>query len=217
MATSAQYASTPAIGADTTTTADTSRTSPTVATVGVIATATSSGMRVDFIDSICQGTSVAGQLRLWLCEGTSGATISSITFSSTTATVTTATAHGLSDDDLITVQNAFPLSYNEKNVAATVTSTTAFTYPMGTAPTVNATGVGEYASTRATAVCHLLKEIPIYAVTGNTTVNAWNQSLNSLNNQDFLPLLIPAGFSLRTTVSVSQTQAILTTARGGQF
>ena len=154
---------------------------------------------------------------LLLPEGTSGATISSITFSSTTATVTTATAHGLSDDDLITVQNAFPLSYNEKNVAATVTSTTAFTYPMGTAPTVNATGVGEYASTRATAVCHLLKEIPIYAVTGNTTVNAWNQSLNSLNNQDFLPLLIPAGFSLRTTVSVSQTQAILTTARGGQF
>tara|TARA_R110002110_G_scaffold74059_1_gene196025 strand:- start:215 stop:868 length:654 start_codon:yes stop_codon:yes gene_type:complete len=217
MTTTAQYASKPAIGSGTTTTADTSYTSPTAGTVGVISTATSAGMRVDFIDNICQGTSVAGQLRLWLCEGTSGAAVTSISFSSTTATVTTTTSHGLSSGNLITVQGAFPLDYNVENVAVSVTGLATFTYTMGTAPTINATGVGEYSTTPATATCYLLKEIPINPVTGSTTVNAWNQSLNSLNNQDFLPLQIPAGWSIRTTVSVSQTNPILTTTRGGQF
>jgi len=87
MSASANYANSPVIGSGTTTTADTSYTQPTAGTVGIIYTAPSTGARIDNIDNITLGTSVAGLLRLWLCEGVVGATVSSITFSTTTATV----------------------------------------------------------------------------------------------------------------------------------
>lgn len=220
MSATAQYAGIPFTSSGSVTTADTSYTAPT--TVGVIAVgkysnATSQGTRIDNIDNICQGTSVAGLHRLWLCEGTPGPTISSITFSTTTATVTTATAHGLSTGALVTVQDAYPVDYNVKNAVITVTGTTTFTYTMATTPTVNATSVGQFSSTPSTPVYHLLKETPITAITGSTTLNAFQYSLSSATNPELLPLILPAGWSLRTTVSVTQTNAIQTTARGGSF
>lgn len=212
-----QYAAVPLIGSGQTTTADTSYTQPTNGTVGVIATATSAGGRIDQIDNVTQGTSVAGIHRLWLCEGTQGPTVSTATFSTTTATITTGTAHGLATGALVTTQGAFPNEYNVKNTAISVTGATTFTYVMSAAPTTNATTVPQYSSTPATPVYHLLKETPVPAITGSTTVPAFNYSLNSMQNPEILPVILPPGWSLRTTVSVTQTNALQTNCRGGQF
>jgi hypothetical protein len=217
MSSNANFAATPLIGSGTTTTADTTFTAPTNSTVGVIFTAPLTGARIDTIDNITLGTSVAGMHRLWLCEGVPGPTVSTATFSTTTATITTATSHGLSTGNLVTLQGAFPNEYNMRNVAITVTGLTTFTYTMTTAPTVNATTVPEFASTPATAVYHLLEEVPITAITGSTTVQAFTYSLNQIVNGDLLPLILPPGWSLRTTVSVTQTHALKSTARGGKF
>lgn len=209
------YAAYPAIGSGTTTTADTSYTAPTNSTVGNIVTAKSEGARIDQIDNQCLGTSVAGLLRYWLREGTPGPEVLSATFSTTTATITTATDHGLSTGALITAQGFFPVEYNVKNVAITVLTATTFTYTMATAPTINATTVGEYSSTPATAVYHLIKEIQIKGQAGSTTAAAESFCLGSATDQPFLPLNLPAGWSFCTTVSVTQTNAWKTTARGG--
>lgn len=219
MTTTAQYASVPAIGSGTSTTADTSYTQPTNTTVGVIFTAKSSGGRIDQLDFITLGTSVAGICRLWFCEGTPGAAITSITFVGTTATVTTTASHGLSTGALITSQFAFPVDYNVKNTAITVTGLTTFTYTMGSTPTVNASTLGEYSSTPATPVYHLInREIPISAVTGSTTAVAFTApSLSSAMNADIMPIVLPGGWSLRHTVTVTQTNALEVNARGGQF
>jgi hypothetical protein len=217
MSSTANFAATPLTGSGATTTADTSFSQPTNATVGVIFTAPSTGARIDTIDNVTLGTSVAGNHRLWLCEGVPGPTVSSATFSTTTATITTATAHGLSTGNLVTLQGAYPNEYNMKNVAITVTGATTFTFTMSTPPTTNATTVPEFSSTPATAVYHLLREIAITAITGSTTVQAFNYSLNQIVNGDLLPLVLPPGWSLRTTVSVTQTHALKSTARGGKF
>lgn len=217
MSINAQYAATPLIQSGTTTTADTSYTAPTNATVGVIVTAGSTGARIDNLDSITQGTSVAGLLRLWVCQGTMGSAISSITSATTTATVTTATAHNLITGDLVTIQGAYPVEYNKNSVAITVTSTTAFTYTITSVSNVAASAVGFYSSTRAAATYSLLQEVTIPANTGSTTVPANATSFSSIANPEFMPVILPAGYSLRTTVSVTQTGGIITTARGGSF
>lgn len=210
-----QYAITPAIQSGSTTTADTSYTQPTAGTVGVIFQARNSGSRIEQIENITQGTSVAGIHRLWICEGTPGPTISSITFATTTATVTTASAHGLATGNFVTVQGAYPNDYNMRNVAITVTGASTFTYTMTTTPTTNATTVGEFASTPTTPVYHLWREQTITAITGSSTVSAFRYSLSQATDGDILPLILQAGHSLRTTVSVTQTHALKTTARGG--
>ena len=210
-----QYAAYPAIGSGTTTTADTSYTAPNNSTVGIIATAKSNGARIDQIDNISLGTSVAGIVRYWLREGTPGPTISSITFSTTTATVTTSTAHGLSTGALIVLQGAFPVEYNVKNVAVTVLSATTFSYTMSTAPTMNASTVGEYSSSPATPIYHLVKETTISAKTGSATVAAETFTLSSQTDQPFMPLILPGGWSFCTTVTTTQTNPWKTTARGG--
>lgn len=215
MTTTAQYASIPLIGSGQVSTADTSYTAPT--NVAVICIAGVNGCRIDQIDNITQGTSVAGIHRLWLCEGTQGVTISSITFSTTTATVTTSSNHGLSTGAMVSVFGALPVDYNVKNVAITVTSTTVFTYTMSTTPTTNATTVGQYASTPATAIYHLLQETTITAITGSTIVQAFNYSLSTKSGSVVMPIVLPPGWSLRTSVTVAQTNALQTNARGGQF
>jgi hypothetical protein len=217
MAVTPSYASLPAIGSGSTITADTSYTQPTNSTVGVIVTARSSGARIDNLDNISLGTSVSGLHRLWLCEGTSGPVVSSITFVGTTATVTCATAHGMSTGFLQTMMGAYPNDYNVNNVAVTVSSTLVYTYQMVTTPIVAATIVGQFAYTTATPTYHLLRETPIVANTGSTTNPAINYNLNSATYPDVLPITLPAGWSLRTTISVTQTNAFKTTARGGQF
>ncbi len=216
-----QYAVYPALGAGTSTTADTSYTQPTNSTVGVDVTALSSGARIEAIEGITLGTSVAGLLRLWTCEGTPGPTMVSITFVGTTATVTCSTPHGLSTGALITMQGVTPVDYNIKNTAVTVTSTTVFTYVMGTTPTVAAQlvsslVVGQFSYTPATPVYHLWQEVPIVAITGSTTVPAFRApTFNSVTNPDIMPLQLPAGWSLRHTVTVTQTSAMQITGRGG--
>ena len=66
-------------------------------------------------------------------------TISSITKSGTTATVTTATAHGLIDNEYISVSGATPSDYNGVFMI-TSTGATTFTYVMLSIPATNATG-----------------------------------------------------------------------------
>jgi hypothetical protein len=217
MSTSAQYASTPIIWSGNTTTADASYSAPTNGTVGVIAQALGSGIRIDQLDNISLGTSVAGLHRLFICEGNVGPTISSITSATTTATLTTATAHNLITGDIITLRGAFPVAYNVTNVAVTVTTSTAFTFTIVSVSGVAARDVGSYASTPTAPTYRLVREFPILAITASSTVNAFAYSLNSQTNAEFMPIVLPAGFSLRTTVSVTQTGALNTTARGGSF
>lgn len=79
------------------------------------------------------------------------AVISSITNSTTTATMTTATAHGRTTGDVIVVSGATPAAYNGTFVV-TVTGTTTLTYTMLSNPGGNATVVGSYLVTSATAI-----------------------------------------------------------------
>ena len=217
MTTTAQYASSPQIGSGSTTTADTSYTAPTTATVGVIVQDVKAGTRIDQLDNVSLGTSVAALHRLWLCEGNISPVISSITSSTTTATLTTATNHNLITGDLITLRGAFPVEYNVTLAAVTVTNATVFTFTIVSTAGVAARDVGAYSSTHTAPVYHLIREFPITAITGSTTANAFAYYLNSAQNADFMPIIIPPGWSLRTTVSVTQTNALLTNARGGSF
>ena len=68
MATSAQYASTPRVGSALLTTADTSLTAPT--TVGTVLTAGASGTRIDYIDIQGVATTAAGNINLFVYDGT---------------------------------------------------------------------------------------------------------------------------------------------------
>lgn len=217
MSSTANYAATPAIGSGTTTTADTSYTAPTNSTVGVIATAPSTGLRIDRLSNVTQGTSIASIMRFWVCEGTVGPTISSITSVTTTATVTTATAHNLITGDLITMSDCYPLEYNVKSVAVTVTGANTFTYTITSVSSVAASTLGWYSATRAAANYHLVKEMPVLPVTGSTTAAAYAFQMDSSSAPDILPLMLPPGWSLRTTVAVTQTNAMKTTAFGGKF
>jgi diphthamide biosynthesis methyltransferase len=67
MSTSAQYASTPKVGAALLTTADTSLTAPT--TVGTVITAGSSGTRIDYIEVMGVATTVASLINLFIYDG----------------------------------------------------------------------------------------------------------------------------------------------------
>jgi hypothetical protein len=185
--------------------------------VGVIALGKNTGARFDQIDCVTQGTSVAGLLRFWLCEGTPLPAITSITFATTTATVTFASAHGMATGNFIAVSDTFPVDYQVKNAAVTVTGATTLTYTMATTPTAAATTVGTAAMIPTVPVYHLIREEPVSAVTGSTTIPAFNLRANSSQNADWMPVIVPSGWSLRTTISTTQTNAMKTTARGGLF
>ncbi|QGZ42713.1 hypothetical protein IP92_05754 [Pseudoduganella flava] len=70
-------------------------------------------------------------------------TIATLTSVGTTATLTTSAPHGRSTGDTITVSGATPAAYNGTFVV-TVTSTTALTYTMLSAPGTSASPVGSY-------------------------------------------------------------------------
>lgn len=219
MSSTANYASTPKMGMASVTTGDTSLTAPSLANTGQVVTAKSSGARIDRILNVAGGTSVASMLRLWAVEGFPGKSIVSITFSTTTATVTTSEPHGLSTSDLVTTQDVEPRQYNVESAAVTVTSATTFTYPMASAPTVNATVVGQYSTTPASPSFTLLREVTIQgAIAPSATVQAWNRSISESTDPDIMPIVLPAGHQLRTSVRDTQTSSsIVTSAFGGDL
>lgn len=216
MAATAQYAATPKIDNAIATVAESSFSAPTNAVCPFVSG--NSGARVDDLNITATGTSVASQLRIYVANGYAGKTIFGISSTTTTATITTETAHGLKIGDLITVQNAFPSVYNAKNVAVTsIPSATTFTYAISSF-TGSAVSVGEYTSTDATPTYTFLKDIPISAVTPSNSVSAFNTTLCSKYNPEILPIILPAGYSIRTAISVAQTSGgINTTAKGGKF
>lgn len=220
MAALAQYTATPKIDFATVLTADASLTQPTIANTGVVFTAANSGSRIDNIQIAAIGTTVAGQLRLFICKGFPGKTISSITSATTTATVTTSSAHGLITGDTVTIQGCNPPEFNVKSASITVTTTTAFTYTITSVSGVSATDVGYYSSTRVatSAQYSLLREITFSVVTPSTTQASYNAQYTSTLTPDLLPIILPAGYSLRTSVSTTQTSSGITvTAIGGDF
>jgi hypothetical protein len=220
MAALAQYTSTPKLDFATVLTADASLTQPTIANTGIVFTAGNLGSRIDNIQISSTVTTAAGQLRLFICKGFPGKTISSITSSSTIATLTTSAAHGLITGDTVTVQGCNPPEFNVKSASITVTSTTAFTYTITAVNGVSATDIGYYSSTRVatSAQYALLREITFSAITQSTSTASYNVQYTSVLTPDLLPIILPAGYSLRTSVSVTQTSpGITVTAIGGDF
>lgn len=62
----------------------------------------------------------------------------------------------------------------------------------------------------------LWQQVPVIAVTSSTTAPAFTAALSSNGNANIMPLTIPTGYSLRATVSVTQT-GIRVIAYGGDF
>lgn len=133
MSTTANYASTPKVGAALLTTADTSLTAPT--TVGTVFTAGASGSRIDFIEVMGVATTVASLINLFIYDGS--------------------------------------------------------TY-------------------------HLWKQIPVQAVTTSTTTPSYAAAMSSSTMPLELPLVLPTGYSLRATTTVTQT-GVKVIATGGDF
>jgi hypothetical protein len=216
MSTQAQYASTPKIGVGVVTTGDTSRTAPT--NVVDIFTAGANGSRIDRINLAGIGTTLASTIRLFLVPGNQGAPIQSITYSGTTATVTTTEAHGLATGVLYTSQNAFPSTYNVTNTAITVLTGTTFTYTMSATPTTNALTMGTYSTTAASPTFDLWQEVPVTAVTPSGTVQVYTADLAPATQPQRMPLILPAGWSLRASVNDTQTSSgVNVVAVGGDF
>jgi hypothetical protein len=62
----------------------------------------------------------------------------------------------------------------------------------------------------------LWTQVPVIAVTSSTTAPAFQATLSSNVNANLMPLILPTGYSLRATVTVTQT-GIRVTANGGDF
>jgi len=62
----------------------------------------------------------------------------------------------------------------------------------------------------------LWQQIPVIAVTSSTTAPAFTAALSSNGNANIMPLTIPTGYSLRATVTVTQT-GVRVIAYGGDF
>jgi hypothetical protein len=205
MSASAQYTSSPKFDNAVVLTADTSLTQPANATVGIPFTAGRSGGRIDNIFMSAVGTTVAAQLRLFVCKGTPGQDIVSITSLGTVATVTTVSPHGMVTGDLATFQDMFPVGFNVKASSITVTSPTTFTYIIPNLLDVSPTRLGYYTSTPVAPLYSLLKEVPITATTPSASVSAFNMQLTTMLNPELLPIILPPGYSLRANISVTQT------------
>lgn len=62
----------------------------------------------------------------------------------------------------------------------------------------------------------LWQQVPVVAITSSTTVPAYNATISSNVQANVMPLTLPTGYSLRATVSVTQT-GVRVTAYGGNF
>ena len=103
----------------------------------------------------CNGTDATmiydGSAWFKVATTSTAATISTITKSGTTATLTTATAHGLANNNRVTISGATSNEYNGTFVI-TVTGANTFTYTMASTPAANATVVGSYTVVGITGV-----------------------------------------------------------------
>jgi len=62
----------------------------------------------------------------------------------------------------------------------------------------------------------LWQQVPVIAITSSTTAPAFVANLSSNGNSNVMPLTLPTGYSLRATVTVTQT-GVRVTAYGGDF
>lgn len=62
----------------------------------------------------------------------------------------------------------------------------------------------------------LWQQVPVIAITSSTTVPAFSSVLSSNGNANVMPLTLPTGYSLRATVTVTQT-GVRVIAYGGDF
>lgn len=62
----------------------------------------------------------------------------------------------------------------------------------------------------------LWQQIPVIAITSSTTAPVFVANLSSNGNSNVMPLTLPTGYSLRATVTVTQT-GVRVTAYGGDF
>jgi len=62
----------------------------------------------------------------------------------------------------------------------------------------------------------LWNQVPVIAITSSTTAPTFAAYLSSNNNSNIMPLTLPTGYSLRATVTVTQT-GVRVTAYGGDF
>ena len=218
MSAAAQYATLPRFGKVAFSTANTNRDGTGTLGVAFTATPTKNGIsRIDKIVLNATGTTTAGMLRLFITKGTPGEVISSITFSGTTATVTTAQAHGRKTGDRVTMSGVLPDEYNVTDTALTITSPTQFTYAMASTPQNNAltSNLGGYSTTPTTPDTQLWREISVSAITPSATVQTFSSTASSQSGGDtgYLPLALPAGYSLR--VSTHNAEAFVALVQGG--
>ena len=203
MSTQAQYTTNARVGKVSFNTANTGRDGTGALAVAFTATPTKRAVsRIDRVVLEASGVTTAGMLRLFITKGTPGEVISSITFATTTATVTTTQAHGRKTGDKVTVQNVLPDEFNVVDTAITVVSPNSYTYTMASTPQNNAlaSDLGGYSTTPATPDSQLWREVDVTAVpTPSATQKVFANSMASTQGQDtaYLPLLLPAGWSLR--------------------
>jgi hypothetical protein len=114
-----------------------------------------------------------------LTTSTGVKSISSITYSGLVATLTTATAHGLTTGVYVSITGTTPAAYSGV-YKITVTSTTAFTYKLTTAPAGNATVVGTYLNQAMTPINTLMNytEIGTYKLFGAANTDIWETKAN---------------------------------------
>lgn len=62
----------------------------------------------------------------------------------------------------------------------------------------------------------LWQQLPVQAITSSTTAPAFAAAISSNSNANIMPLTLPTGYSLRATVTVTQT-GIRVIAYGGDF
>jgi hypothetical protein len=62
---------------------------------------------------------------------------------------------------------------------------------------------------------YLVAELPVVAVTPSGTIPAYSQQLNTNTMTQFLPIVLPTGWSLRA--STNNAEAFNVTAFGGDF
>jgi hypothetical protein len=114
-----------------------------------------------------------------LTTSTGVKTISSITYVNLTATLITTTAHGLITGAYVSISGTTPAAYSGV-FKITVTSTTAFTYSLASAPGGNATVVGTYLNQATTPVNTLMNYTltSSYKLFGAAGTNIWETKAN---------------------------------------
>lgn len=159
-----------------------------------------------------QGNVTNGMLRLFIVKGRPGVTISSITFSGTTATVTTVEDHKLTTGDRVTFRDCLPEVYNVTDTPVTVSTAKVFTMIVGSVPAIAASELGGYIFTPATLQIASYREVMVTLTNVTATTPAWSAVMSAvqLNDAGYLPLILPAGYSLRiATHNAEQFSALV--------